>query len=737
LVVFHFRAGGFLADGLEAEADLLLVVAHLDDLEVVLVADVERELVSALVDCLGDVAETLDALGDLDEGAELRGAQNLAVNDVADAVLLEERVPHVRLKLLDAQGEAAVLGLDAKHDSLDLLTLLEHFGGMLDALGPGEVADVDEAVDAVLDFDEGAEVGKVADAALDDSTGGVLVLEVLPGVLLELLHAQRDAAVVGVDREDDGVDLVAGVNHLGGMLHALGPGHFADVDQTLDALLELDECAIVGDREDAAADLRTDGVALCGVEPRIRRELLEAERDALLFLVELEDLNLNLIAYIDQIARVREAAPAHVRDVQQAVEAAHVNECAVVGEVLDGAGEDRALLEVLEGDGLAGVLLFLENLLARDDDVAALLVELDDADLELLADVAVEVANGTNLNLRARKEGLDADIDREAALDARDDHTLHRSLGVGSLFELVPHLVAQCLLVADEVTALLLFALDHDLNRVADVELGRAGVIDDLFEGNETLGLETDINDNVLVGDFDDGSSHERLFGGQGLGDVLLGGLLAIEALERLGKIIGVILGLVTRGGHGLLGRHCFGGMVRRLRRGLSRLGVGGDFGRRCLGGRHFFGRGGFKCGGQGCALGLDWSLVVVGHSNCSGIQWIDDVQYGPMPTRVASFCGGNGASADVAAWKRILSRIFSGNGLNDLLRLDPARSGALPSVTAQVSRVKYRKAKETVDYAVELGGKRSLKSEPSPRDTYTRAHGSAVDSMALYLCDR
>ena len=40
-----------------------------------------------------------------------------------------------------------------------------------------------------------------------------------------------------------------------------------------------------------------------------------------------------------------------------------------------------------------------------------------------------------------------------------------------------------------------------------------------------------------------------RLFGGQRLGGVLLGGLLAVEALECLGKIIGVILGFI--GGRG------------------------------------------------------------------------------------------------------------------------------------------------------------------------------------------
>ena len=529
------------------EADLLLFLVHLDDLELVLVADLQVDLLAGVVDRFGDVAEAFDAFGDLDEGAELRGAQDLALDDVADAVLGEERIPDIGLELLDAEREAAVLRLDAEDDCLDLLTLLENFRGVLDALGPAEVGDVDQTVDAVFDLDEGAEVGEVADAAFDDGTDGVLVLELLPGIVLELLHAERDAAVVGVDREDDGVDFVAGLDHLGGVLHPLGPGHFGDVDEAFDALLELDERAVVGDREDAAADLGADRVALDGVEPGVRRELLEAERDALLFLVELEDLDLDLVANVDEVAGVGETAPAHVGDVEQAVEAAHVDECAVVGEVLDDAGEDAALFEGGEGDRLLGVLLFLEDLLAGDDDVAALLVELDDADFDLGADVAVEVADGANLDLRAGQEGLDADVDGETTLDAGDDHALDGGLGVGGLFELVPHLVTQRLLVADEVAALRLLALDHHFDGVADLELGGAVVVEHLLQRNESLGLEADIDHHVLVGDLDDGAGDDDLFGGQRLGGVLLGSLLAVEALERLGKVLGVVLGLAAR----------------------------------------------------------------------------------------------------------------------------------------------------------------------------------------------
>ena len=48
------------------------------------------------------------------------------------------------------------------------------------------------------------------------------------------------------------------------------------------------------------------------------------------------------------LGRVPDAAPRHVGDVQQAVDAAEVDEGAVVGDVLDGALEDDALLEHLE-----------------------------------------------------------------------------------------------------------------------------------------------------------------------------------------------------------------------------------------------------------------------------------------------------------------------------------------------------------------------------------------------------
>ena len=82
------------------------------------------------------------------------------------------------------------------------------------------------------------------------------------------------------------------------------------------------------------------------VLPRARRLVLERERDLLLLAVDVEDVDLELLVDLDHVVRVGDAAPAHVGDVQQAVDAAEVDERAELGDVLDDALADLAGLEL-------------------------------------------------------------------------------------------------------------------------------------------------------------------------------------------------------------------------------------------------------------------------------------------------------------------------------------------------------------------------------------------------------
>ncbi len=246
-------------------------------------------------------------------------------------------------ELLDAERELLLARIDLQHDGLDLVAHVVEVAGVLEARVPGEVGHVHEPVDPLFDAQEDSEVRDVLDLGLEARAGGVLLLEGLPRVLFDLLHAQADLLVLDVDVDDHRLDLVADGDHLRRVLDATGPAHFADVDQTLDAVFELDERAVVGQADHATLDALAHAELLGHATPRVFGDLLEAQADALALFVELEHHHLDLVADVEHFGRVVDPAPAHVGDVQQAVDAAEVDEATVLGDVLDDALDHRLL----------------------------------------------------------------------------------------------------------------------------------------------------------------------------------------------------------------------------------------------------------------------------------------------------------------------------------------------------------------------------------------------------------
>src|SRR6202012_5903273 len=127
-------------------------------------------------------------------------------------------------------------------------------------------------------------------------------------------------------------------------------------------------------------------------------------------------------------------------------------------DVLDHAVEDLAFLEV--GDQLRTgfrTALF-EHRTARDHDVAARAVHLEYLEGLRRADQRGDVAHGADIDLAARQEGHGArQIDREAALDAAEDHAGDALIGGEALLEQRPGLLAAGLLAAELRFAVLVF----------------------------------------------------------------------------------------------------------------------------------------------------------------------------------------------------------------------------------------------------------------------------------------
>src|SRR5206468_9010749 len=221
-------------------------------------------------------------------------------------------------------------------------------------------------------------------------------------------------------------------------------GELGDVHEALDAREDLDEGAERHHLGDATLDDVALAVLVEHLLPGIVLRLLQAERDPLAVAVDVEHLHLHGLTDLEHLGRVVDVRPRKLRDVDQAVHAVEVDERAEVDDVRDLALDDVAGLELVE-DALALVLaLVLEHRAAREHDVVARPVQLDDLAAQLLAEELVEVLHAADVDERRRQEAAHAEVEDQAALDDLDHAPRDGVAGLGGLLDVLPRELEAC-----------------------------------------------------------------------------------------------------------------------------------------------------------------------------------------------------------------------------------------------------------------------------------------------------
>ena len=190
--------------------------------------------------------------------------------------------------------------------------------------------------------------------------------------------------------------------------------------------------------------------------------------------------------------------PRHIRDVQQPVHAAEIDERAEVRDVFHHALPHLILLQLLHQLlALAGALC-LEDHSTRDHDVAAALVQLDDLELVLLPEQLINVGHAAQCDLRAGEERVDAhEVHDHATLDLLDQRAFHGLVGLVGDADALPHAHEVGLLLREDDRAfLVLEVLEQHLDLVARLQLGE---ILELLERDGPLGFEPDVEDHHVV----------------------------------------------------------------------------------------------------------------------------------------------------------------------------------------------------------------------------------------------
>ncbi len=332
--------------------------------------------------------------------------------------------------------------------------------------------------------------------------------------------------------------------------------HLRDVDQALDAVADLHESAEGDELGDAAVDELPDLVGVGELLPRVGLGGLERQADPLLREVDVEDLDLDLVAHRHDRRRVVDVLPRQLGDVHEAVHATQVDEGAEVHHRRHDATTPLARLQV--DQELAPLLLLglLEPGPSREDHVVAVAVELDDLGLDGPPHVRLQLANPPELDQRRREEATEPDVDDEAALHHLDDRAGDHLVGFLELLDRAPRpLVLGALLREDEPSVLVLLLEDKRLDLLAQGDdLARVDVVADrqLPHRDHAFGLEPDVEqdlvsvdldhralDEVPVVELDDRAHHGVLE--RGAVEVVLGdrpghvAALGVEVAHRLG----------------------------------------------------------------------------------------------------------------------------------------------------------------------------------------------------------
>ena len=329
---------------------------------------------------------------------------------------------------------------------------------------------------------------------------------------------------LGVERDDLELERLALVDDVARMGDAL-MAQLADVDQALEPVADADESAEVDELGDRAVDDVADLEVGDRRVPRVGLKPADREADAAALVVDVDDLGLDL--FTDAVAGlgVVDLVPRELALVDEAVDAAEVDEDAERRDRADRAGDLLADLQAAEQLVALLAPLLVERHLLREDQAVGLAVDLEDLEPELAADERLEllgdllrgVARLIVLgaarevdDLADRHEAADAAVDDEAALVVVDDRRLDDRARLELLLHRAPLALESGAAEREDDVALRRLRLEHvHEDRVADVErgLGLAVAPEELAVADDAFALGADVDKDLVLVDANDGPS--------------------------------------------------------------------------------------------------------------------------------------------------------------------------------------------------------------------------------------
>src|SRR5271157_3650278 len=229
----------------------------------------------------------------------------------------------------------------------------------------------------------------------------LLQIQVLVGARVDLAQAQPDAALFRVDADDPQGDHIPFMEFFFGMLDAR-LADLGNMDESFQIAFQASKCTELGQTGDDPFNQLTDLKFLNLSLPRVVGEGTDRETDALLLVVNADDLDFDFLTDFEHLGGVLDAVPGYFGKVHEAIRPVDIDKGTEIGQAGYPPGADLAFVQFLNHALLDRLACLAGSSPFREDQAAAFAVHFDDADGDRLADhFAVALVWGFSGHLHA------------------------------------------------------------------------------------------------------------------------------------------------------------------------------------------------------------------------------------------------------------------------------------------------------------------------------------------------
>src|SRR5574344_518065 len=234
-------------------------------------------------------------------------------------------------------------------------------------------------------------------------------MDILPRVRCKLFESEGHLPVLPIKGKDLSLNFITNFKEFLCAVKPWRPRHFRNMDKTFNTWLNLNECTIIGDKDNFAFNFVTNLKIGIKAIPRMWSKLFKTKSNSLLLLVEIKYDDFDLLIECNDFFRIVDTTPRKIGNMDKTVNSAKVNEYTIIGDVLDCTFENLAFFKLADEFASLLLLLSFEQCFMRYNYVPELLVDLDDLIIHGSINECIVISDWLDVDLGTWQEGLDSE----------------------------------------------------------------------------------------------------------------------------------------------------------------------------------------------------------------------------------------------------------------------------------------------------------------------------------------